>query len=60
MSLVGLSDRADLYKMAGSGSLGPGSYDYKLAKDLNQVKKRSRSDKPVAFGSGGVKALNSL
>ena len=60
MSLVGLSDRADLYIKAGSGALGPGSYDVKHARDLNQIKKRSRSDKPVAFGSGGIKQLNTL
>ena len=60
MSLVGLSDRGDFYTKACSGTLGPGSYDYKNPKDINQVKKRSRSDRPLAFGSGAVKDLNKL
>ena len=60
MSLVGLSNRQDLYKLAESGTLGPGSYDYKLSQDINQVKKRSRSDRPLAFGSGAFKDINKL
>ena len=60
MSLVGLGDRGDFYAKAGSGALGPGSYDYKNPKDINTVKKRSRSDRPLAFGSGAIKDINKL
>ena len=60
MSLVGLSNRADLYKLAETGTLGPGSYDYKLSKDINPVKRRANSNRPLAFGSGAVKDLNKL
>ena len=58
MSLVGLSDRDGFVPKAATGALGPGSYDAKLAKDIVTTKRRSRSDKPFAFGSGAVKTLN--
>ena len=60
MSLVGLSDRADLYNPTTTGALGPGAYDAKLTKDIGHVKRRSRSDRPLAFGSGAPKDLNRL
>lgn len=60
MSLVGLGDRGDFYLKAATGALGPGAYDVKLAKDINPVKKRARSNRPLAFGSGAPKKLNEL
>ena len=58
MSLVGLGDRGDFYAKAATGALGPGSYNVKLAKDLNPVRKRARSDRMHAFGSSAPKDLN--
>ena len=60
MSLVGLSDREGFVPKAATGAIGPGSYDYKLAKDIVTTKRRSRSDRPFAFGSGAVKNLNNV
>ena len=60
MSLVCLATRDDLYSKPASGNLGPGSYNVKLARDINKIKKRSRSDRPLAFGSGAPKELNKL
>jgi len=60
MSLVGLGERKEFYEKSCSGALGPGSYDVKLPQDINKIKKRSRSDRPLAFGSGAVKELNAL
>lgn len=60
MSLVGLGERDGFYKQAGSGGLGPGSYDSKLPQDIQTIKKRSRSDRPMAFGSSAAKDLNKL
>ena len=60
MSLVGLGARDDLYGKPATGGLGPGSYNVKLAKDISNIKKRSRSDRPLAFGSGAPKELNKL
>lgn len=60
MSLVGLGKRDSLFSQTAAGALGPGSYDAKLPQDMNKIKKRSRSDRPLAFGSGAVKELNAL
>ena len=60
MSIVGLGGREGFYQKYGSGGLGPGSYEPKLTKDLNPIKKRARSDRPLAFGSGAIKDLNRL
>ena len=61
MSLVGLGERGEVgNRRQTSAALGPGSYDTKNPKDLNQIKRRSRSDRPLAFGSGAPKDLNKL
>ena len=61
MSFCGLGERGSYYVPSTTGNdLGPGSYTTKTMGELHQIKKRSPSDKPLAFGSGAARNINQL
>jgi hypothetical protein len=62
MPFTGLQDRTSfLFKDTTSGELGPGSYNIDPAgKTFEHLKKRSKSQKPPAFGSGEEKQVSKV